>query len=314
MSVSHNNKLSKQDKIVLLKRLIENEDVFNNNQSTFRLYLSDDDPEVRILAIQGLWDYPALDLIDHLIDIAQHDPDQQVRNQAILALGRYVYEGEMADYDFDWGELETIVRESELPEEYYQRVVTFLLDIARDLSAPLDERRFSLEALGFSTQPDIVDLVEQVYQEPQVEMKASALFAMGRSGLARWDRYVLAELKSPIPQLQLEAVRAAGELFLDEATPTLMALVRSASDQSLRHEAIWALGHMASLEAWQFLDDIAQDPTEDEETRQLAEAALDEYEMFQEMTEPDLETDYEFYGDDGFAEESNGGGNGYFLE
>jgi len=220
----------------------------------------------------------------------------------------------MADYDFDWGELETIIREDELPEEHYRRVVTFLLDIARDLSAPLDERRFSLEALGFSTQPDIVDLVEQVYQEPHGEMKASALFAMGRSGLARWDRYVLAELKSPIPQLQLEAVCAAGELFLDEAAPALITLVRSASDQNLRHEAIWALGHMTSIEVWQFLDDIAQDPTQDEETRQLAEAALDEYEMLQEMTETDLETDYEFYGDDGFAEESDGGGNGYFIE
>ncbi len=313
MSFPH-NKSSKQDKIALLKRLIESEDVFNNNQSTFQLFLSDPDPEVRILAIQGLWDHPAPNLIDPLIDMAQNDPDQQVRNRAITALGRYVYEGEMADYDFDWGELEAIIREDELPEEYYRRVVAFLLDIACDLSAPLDARCFSLEALGFSTQPDIVELVERIYHEPNVEMKVSALFAMGRSGLARWDRYVLAELDSPIPQVQLEAVRAAGELFLNEAAPALLALARSTTNRNLRHEAIWALGHMTPIEVWQFLDDITQDPTEDEETRQLAEAALDEYEMFQEMNEVDFGTDYELFGDNDFAEEGNGGGNGYFIE
>lgn len=313
MSVPH-NKSSKQDRIALLKRLIESEDVFNNNQSTFQLFLFDPDPEVRIVAIQGLWDYPAPELIDPLIDLAQHDPDQQVRNRAITALGRYVYEGEMADYDFDWGELEAIIREDELPEEYYRRVISFLIDIARDFSAPLDARRFSLEALGFSTRPDIVALVEQAYHEPNVEMKVSALFAMGRSGLVHWYRYVLTELDSPIHQVQLEAVRAAGELFLDEAAPALLALTRSATDQNLRHEAIWALGHMTSIEVWQYLDDITQDPTEDEETRQLAEAALDVYEMFQETNEVDYGVDYGLYGDDDFAEEQNGSGNGYFIK
>ncbi len=311
MSVPY-NKSSKQKKIALLKRLIESEDVFYDNQSTFQAYLSDPDPEVRTLAIQGLWDYPDPDLIDPLIDIVQRDPDQQVRNRAITALGRYVYEGEMADYDYDWGELETIIREDELPEESYQRAVAFLLDIARDPSKSLDARRFSIEALGFSSEPEIVDLVEQAYQAPDVEMKVSALFAMGRSGLVHWDRYVLAELDSPVLQIQLEAVRTAGELFLEEAAPVLVTLVSSTTDQNLRHEAIWALGHMTSLEVWQFLDDITQDPTEDEKTRQLAEAALDEYEMLQEITEPDYETDYEYY--NGYAEEEDGGGNGYFIE
>ena len=306
------NELSKQEKITLLNRLIESEDVFYDNRSTFQEFLPDPDPEVRILAIQGLWDYPAPDLIDPLIDIAQRDPDQQVRNRAITALGRYVYEGEMADYDFDWGEMEAIVREDELPEESYRRVVAFLVDIARDPSAPLDARRFSIEALGFSSEPEIVDLVEKAYHEPRVEMKTSALFAMGRSGLARWDHYILAELDSPTPKVQLEAVRAAGELFLEEAAPALLTLAQSATDRSLRHEAIWALGHMTSLEVWQFLDDLTHDLTEDKETRQLAEATLDEYEMFQEMRETHYETDFELY--TGFAEEGDGGGNGYFIE
>jgi len=301
--------LSSEEKIATLKRLIESEDAFFDNQSTFETYLSDPDPEVRVLAIQGLWDYPDPALIDRLMKIAKGDPDQGVRNRAIVGLGRYVYEGEMADYDYDWGALETTMREDELPEESYRRVVAFLLNITRDPSAPLDARRFSIEALGFASEPEITDLVEQAYRDPQAEMKASALFAMGRSGLAQWETYVLAELDNPDQRIQLEAVRAAGELFLDEATPILLHLAVSSPHENVRHEAIWALGHTTSAEAWQLLNEIAQDPSQDEETRQLAEAALDEYEMFEAMDE----NDSGYFGDDDVVGES-GGGNGYFID
>jgi HEAT repeat protein len=307
MSASQNEQ-NREEKIATLKRLIESEDAFLNNQSTFEAYLSDPDPDVRMLAIQGLWDYPDPALIDRLIDIAKSDPDQQVRSRAITGLGRYVYEGEMADYDFDWGSLETILREDELPEESYRRVIAFLLDIAQDPSASLDARRFSIEALGFASEPEITNLVEQAYHDPHPDIKTSALFAMGRSGMVRWESYVLAELDSPDPRIQLEAVRAAGELFLDEAAPTLLRLARSDIDQNLRREAIWALGHTESPEAWELLDAIAQDPTEDEETRELAEAALDEYELFQELDE----NDFGLIGDESFAGEDSGG-NGYFI-
>ena len=70
-------------------------------------------------------------------------------------------------------------------------------------------------------------------------------------------------------------MRAAGALYLDEATPYLLSLASSATDPKLRHEAIWALGHMTPLEAWQLLENIAQDPTQDDETHQVAEVALE---------------------------------------
>jgi HEAT repeat protein len=309
MSASQ-NELSKKGKINQLKRLIENEDGFSDNQSIYQAYLSDPDPEVRVLAIQGLWDYPDPALVEPLIEIAEGDPEQQVRIRAITTLGRYVYEGETAAYDFDWGAMEDVMREDELPEDSFRRVVAFLLGIAQNPSASPDARRFSIEALGFSSEPEVADLVMQAYHDPLVDVKVSALFAMGRSGLAQWIPCILAELNSPEPRLQLEAVRAAGELFLDEATPMLLHIAQSATDQSLRHEAIWALGHTTPLEAWQLLDDISTDPTEEEETRQIAEAALEEYYMFQEIAE----IDYEHDGDDGFEQEEDGGGNGYFTE
>jgi HEAT repeat protein len=299
-------KPNSEEKIILLTSLVESEDAFSDNQTVYQSYLSDPDPEVRTLALKGLWEYPDPALIDPLMEIASHDPAPQARYQAIRTLGRYIYEGEMADYDFEWGTLE-----DELPQVDYQRVLIFLLDIARNPAASLDAQRFAIEALGFSSEPEVTDMVEQAYHSPHVEMKVSALFAMGRSGQTRWDSYVLADLDSPDRRLQFEAVRAAGELHLDEATPALLYLVRTATDQNLRHEAIWSLGHTTSLEAWQLLDDITLDPMEDEETRQVAEAALDEYYMFQQMAEYE---EGEYFDDefDEFDEAEDDSGNGHF--
>jgi HEAT repeat protein len=305
MSAPQDEWSEEEEKDSTLESLIESEDGLSDNQAIYQKHLSDPDPEVRALAIEGLWHYPDPVLIDPLMELARHDPDPQVRNRAIVGMGRYVYEGEMAGYDYDWGEMGDIdmMYEDELPEADYQRVVAFLLDIARDPSASLDEQRFSIEALGFSSEPEIADLIEQAYQSPHLDMKASALFAMGRSGKTRWGSYILAEIDSPEPQLQYEAVRAAGALFLDEATHSLIRLASYATDPDLRHEAIWALGHMTPLDAWQLLEDIAQDPTEDEETHQVAEVALEEYYLHQQMAEAELEP---------FDEDE--GGNGYFIE
>ena len=214
----------------------------------------------------------------------------------------------MADYDFDWGPLQDVVHEDELPEASFRRVVAFLLEIAHNSSAPLDAQRFAIESLSFSAQPEVAEMIEQAYRSPHLPMKISALFAMGRSGMTRWEPYVLDELDSPNSQVQFEAVRAAGELFLDEATPALLDLARSADNRNLRHEAIWALGHASSLEAWQFLEDLSHNPGEDEETRLIAEDALDEYYMFQEMNEAD-EEDFE---DDDLFDEEEDSGNGRF--
>lgn len=304
MSVPQDEWSEEEEKDSMMESRIESEDGLNDNQAIYQEHLSDPDPELRALAIQGLWYYPDPALIDPLMELAGHDPEPEVRNRAIVGLGRYVYEGEMAGYSYDWDEMGDVIYEDELPEADYRRVVAFLLDIARDPSAPLDEQRFSIEALGFSSEPEIADLLEQAYRSPHLDMKASALFAMGRSGKTRWGSYVLAEINSPEPKLQYEAVRAAGALFLDDATPYLLRLADSAIDLDLRHEAIWALGHMTSLMAWELLEDIAQDPTEDEETRQVAELALEEYYLHQQMAEAELEP----------YDEEDEGGNGYFIE
>ena len=271
--------LTKGEKTGFLTRVIEGEDYSTDYWPMLREYLEDEDAEVRSLALDGLWDYPVPELIAPLFEIARNDPSQEVRSKAIVTLGRYIYEGDMADYDFDWGAMEELMREDELPEEDFLRVKDFLLELVRDEGQPLDSRRFAIEALSFLNESEVQDLIEAAYTHPNVKMKVSAIFAMGRQGDQRWADTLLKELDSEVKELQYEAVRAAGEAYLDKAVPRLeeLALV---DDKDLQLEAIWALGKIGGEGVSELLYDLADD--EDEEIREVAEAALEELDLWSE--------------------------------
>ena len=271
--------LTKEEKIKFLTRVVQGEDYSTDYWPVLREYIEDEDAEVRSLALDGLWDYPMPELIAPLFEIARNDPSQEVRSKAIVTLGRYIYEGDMADYDFNWGGMEELMREDELPEEDFLRVKDFLLELVRDESQPLDSRRFAIEALSFLNKPEVQDLIMAAYAHPDVKMKVSAIFAMGRQGNQRWADTLLKELDSEVKELQYEAVRAAGEAYLDKAVPRLKELAL-ADDRDLQLEAIWGLGKIGGEGVPEFLHDLADD--EDKEIREIAEAALEELSLWSE--------------------------------
>ncbi len=277
--MKNDEQLTKEEKIEFLTRVVEGEDYSTDYWPVLRDYLEDEDAEVRSLALDGLWDYPVPELIAPLFEIARNDPSQEVRSKAIVTLGRYIYEGDMADYDFDWGAMEELMREEELPEEDFLRVKDFLLELVRDEGQPLDSRRFAVEALSFLNEPEVQDLVEAAYAHPDVKMKVSAVFAMGRQGDQRWTDTLLRELDSEVKELQYEAVRAVGEACSDRAAPRLKELAL-ADDKNLQLEAIWALGKIEGEGVSEFLRDLAYD--EDKDVREMAEAALEELNLLSE--------------------------------
>jgi HEAT repeat protein len=259
--------------------------------------MDDEDPQVRAAAIRGLWYAPDPALLDRLIAIAERDPSPLVRARAISGLGIYMYEGEMTDYDFDWGPMTEILREDELPQADFERARDFLLSVYADETRSLDERRFAVESLGFLSAPEIADLVEEACHRPEREMKISALFAMGRSGLVRWTEILKRELYNPDHDVQREAIRAVGEIGLDELGKDLWRLTY-ADDRETMLEAIAALGQTGWEGAFMRLDELTGDP--DQEIAQVAEEALEEWLFMDELLrqagewdQDDLELDWD---------------------
>jgi HEAT repeat protein len=293
--------LTKQEKIVFLKDVVGAGDFTTDYLPVLLEYLDDEDAEVRALAVKNLWDYPEPDLTDVLIDKAEHDPSADVRCKAIVTLGRFVYEGEMADYDFDWGEMEELMRADELPQEDFLRVKHFLIDLYRDTAKPLDERRYAVEALGFHVDDEVFSIIEEAYAHPDPKVKMSAIFAMGRSGSLRWTDTILEELNNPRKELQMEAIRAAGEMGLDEAGKELWRLTYS-EDRDVKLESIWALGQTGCEGAFERLDELTI-MGEDEEIREIAEEAMEEWSLFSGLMEDMSLEDEEEFMDEYFEDE-----------
>ncbi len=136
------------------------------------LRLTDPDAEVRTRAICLLDEFEDIKLISSFIKILKDDTDVETRAEAATALGKFV----------ELGELE------EIPEQARRQVEDALLEKANSEDQLL-VRRNALEALGFSSRPEVITLIESSFRRQNPEWQASALFAMGRSFDERWEEF-----------------------------------------------------------------------------------------------------------------------------
>ncbi len=280
-----------EGRAAFLETLYMAADPWTDHTSVFIQYLDDEAPQVRVTAIWGLWYNPDPELIDPLIEIAETDPSEMVRAQAISALGMYIYEGVMVDYGFDYGPVPEYLKEDDLSEADFVRVKELLLGVYADAGRSLHEQRYSIEALSFLGR-EVADLIEELFGRPEKEAKISALFAMGRSGLSRWAGILAQEIYSAEPDVQREAVRAVGEIRMDELGEDLWRLTY-ADEKDLMLEAIEALGQTGWEHGFERLDELTLDP--DSEVADVAEEALSEWFLMRELEEEvgDLDEDWD---------------------
>jgi len=219
--------------------------------------LDDPDARVRAAAIRLLWEANDEKLIPVYIRMAKNDPDINARAAAVGALGLFVFLGELEDIE----------------EEKYRQVYDELLSVYHGKDQPIVRRR-AVEALGYSGNPEVPAIIEEAYASPDKEWQASALFAMGRSADERWESQVLARLDSSELEIQLEAVRAAGELELEKARKPILNLLKKPADldEELRDAAIWSLSQIGGEGVREKLEKMAESAEDDDESFFLDEA------------------------------------------
>jgi hypothetical protein len=153
--------------------------------------------------------------------------------------------------------------------------------VYHDRERSLDENRCAVEALSFGGGDDILQAIEELYALPHKEAKLSALRAMGRSGAARWLDIVGRELYSADPDVQLEAINAAGEMSADSLGKDLLRLTY-ADDQDVVLSALWSLGQTGWDGAFDRLDEMTLHP--ELKVREIADEAMDEWLFFNGLT------------------------------
>lgn len=223
----------------------------------FRWLLGDPDPEVRVQAIEGLWEDEDVTLINPLVRLLREDADEAVRAAAASALGRFVLLGEL-------GEIEAPLA---------MAVEKALLATIHTPEESVEVRRRAVEAVAYSGEAGIRDVIRNAYYDEDDLMRISAVFAMGRSADRYWRHVVMAELDSEEPAMRFEAARACGELELHEAIPKL-AMLAEDEDIEVRQAALWALGRIGGPEARRIL--LTHIESDVEVIREAAEEALEE--------------------------------------
>lgn len=216
----------------------------------------DDDPKIRQLAVQILWEFDSRDLIPTFLQLVKSDPGAEVRAAAASGLGRFVYMGEL----------------DQVPKEDKNYLEERLLQVILEDPSSLVRRR-ALESISFSSRSEVAKFIELAYESDDKESMTSALIAMGRSMDSRWERIILTMLIDKVPTLRAEAARAAGELEITEAIPILIELTDD-SEEKVRSAAIWSLSQIGGNRARQTLENLFIEAVDDPEADFL-ESALD---------------------------------------
>lgn len=267
------SKVDDKRKVSLFEDLenIAESDTLVNFDEFAKIGLADPNPAVRVMAIRLLWECDETRLIPVYIELMLSDPGEDVRAAAASALGKFVY----------LGELESIADDLRIS------VVQNLLDVVKSEELPL-VRRNALESLGYSSNTQVVSLIQNALTSDETQWLVSALFAIGRSADDQWSDTVIKYLGHSDSEVKFEAIRAAGELELDAARDNLLTyLDESDEDPELRYAAIWSLSQIGGEGIKEKFEELTE-RSEDEDELQWLERGLENLDLGGDLDKMEL--------------------------
>ena len=211
----------------VLGRLIElSEDNLDADfNDLFRFCLGDENPEVRAKAMEGLWECDDRALVTPLITMLGQDPSDNVRAAAATALGKFA----------------VLSQSGKMLEKDVERIKEFLMQTIQNAGEGQEVRRRAIEAVAPFNTSDVQQIIQEAYESDQIEMRCSAVYAMGKSCDSRWLAIILAELRNSLPPMRYEASNACRELGEEPAVPHLIPLFQD-DDHQTQMSAISAVG------------------------------------------------------------------------
>ena len=193
--------------------------------AVFKMCLKDDDEVVLEKAMEGLWEHEDRSVISALIQILRSEKSATVRAAAAVALSKFPQ----------------LAQEGKLLARDGESIHQSLMEVLNDPEQDVDVRRRSLEAVAPFNTSDIQQFVSWAYESPDLKLKSSSIFAMGRTGEPSWLPLLLKELESREPSIRYETANACGELGEEDAVPHLIPLLQD-DDYQVQLAGINALG------------------------------------------------------------------------
>lgn len=228
----------------------------------FKLCLKGDDEPLLEIILDGLWEHEDRSVIPGMIDVLRSEKSSDVRSAAARALGRFPL----------------LAQEGKLLAKDGEVIHDNLMQVLEDEEEPMAVRRRCLEALAPFNTMEINQRITLAYESLDPDLRASSLFAMGRSGEANWLPILLQELENEDPSIRYETAHACGELGEEEAVPHLILLLED-NDSEVQLAGISALGEIGGPLARKVLTACAKNGDANmEEAARIELETLDAYE------------------------------------
>jgi HEAT repeat protein len=193
--------------------------------AVFKMCLRDKDEIVLEKAMEGLWESEDRSVIPSLVQVLRSNRGMEVRAAAAVALGKFA----------------SLVQDGKLLQKDADTVRANLMAVLENPDEPLEVRRRSLEAVAPFNTEDIKRYVCWAYESDDLKLKASSIFAMGRTGETSWLPFLLRELQNKEPSLRYESANASAELGDEEVVPHLISLLQD-DDYQVQMAGLNALG------------------------------------------------------------------------
>lgn len=260
-------------------------------EELFQVLLDDDLAAVRTLAIARLSDIMDMSLARRMLWLVQNDADAGVRAEAATALGAYLFASDSG------GEREQFLR---------REIEDALLEIVNTDAEDMEVRQRALESYGYASDPFADAVLREAYEGDEDELRASAVFAMGRRADEAWLPIVHRELRNESEAMRLAAIYAAGVIGSGGSIPHLLRVIGEDANDDVRAAAVYALADIESPEAVRILEDLLES---DDIT--IVNAADDALDMRLAAEDEDLlMLDYGLLGEPGLGDDGSAGNNG----
>lgn len=208
----------------------------------FTAMLDDELPAVRVLAIGSLADCCDELVANRLLDVLRNDSAAEARAEAAATIGFFIGSVESED----------------ISDTLRRAIGDALLETINTPEEEVTVRQRALEAFAFSEDPYVDEVLEEAYDSDEDEMRASALFAMGRRGEEGWLPTIHRELRNEVETIRLAAICACSEIGSASSIPFLLQVIGEDPEQDVRVAAVLALADFETPEAGRILEDLLE--------------------------------------------------------
>ncbi|MEE9599688.1 MAG: HEAT repeat domain-containing protein [Anaerolineales bacterium] len=222
-------------------------------ESVFRIAIKDVDDQVRFFATRAIEIFDTDDLIPFFISVLEEEESDDVRAVTASILGKYIFRGELDKVSL------------KIKEQIENTLIQIL-----ESDQPSQIKRRSLEAISHSSRSEVQEYILEAYKSDDEDWIASSIFAMGRSLDQQFSEMVLSQLQHTSPKVRLEAVRASGDLVLEEAVPVILDLFDDLPE--IRKAAIWTLSQIGGEDAGPAIHQLLEDDVSEDEVELIQQA------------------------------------------